>query len=337
VKHVAALALIWSFAVSAAPPVAVNDALILGDAQPDFLSDFRFLIDARTPNTGVLPYALNTPLFSDYAEKFRYVYVPKGAKATYNADGVFDFPIGSAILKTFAFAADLRAPDKDVRVIETRVLLRRSSGWVALPYVWNAAGTVAELRKFGKRMDISWIHLDGKARTISYAVPNANQCKACHDKSGALTPIGPKARNLNDGKQLSNWVKRGILDRAPADAPAVPRWGDMRAPLDQRARAYLDINCGHCHNPTGPANTSGLWLDWNQPKGVNTGYGKRPTAAGRGSGDREFAIVPGHPEQSYLVFRMGSLDPGIAMPEIGRSSVHEEGVALISDWIKAQK
>jgi hypothetical protein len=117
VKRVAGLALIWSFAVSAAPPVAVNDALILGDAQPDFLSDFRFLTDARTPNIGVFPYALNTPLFSDYAEKIRYVYVPKGAKATYNADGVFDFPIGSAIIKTFAFAADLRAPDKDVRVI----------------------------------------------------------------------------------------------------------------------------------------------------------------------------------------------------------------------------
>jgi uncharacterized repeat protein (TIGR03806 family) len=337
VTRLTALALGWAFAVSATPPVAVNDALILGDTQPIMLSDFRFLIDARTPNSGVVPYSLNTPLFSDYAEKFRYIYVPRGTKAKYNADGVFEFPVGSAIVKTFAFAADLRAPDADVKIIETRVLLHRKTGWVALPYVWNAAGTAAELQKFGKRMDISWIHLDGNKRTVSYAVPNANQCKGCHDNGGALTPIGPKARNLNDGKQLGAWVKRGMLDRAPAEAPAVPRWGDTRAPLHQRARAYLDINCGFCHNPKGPANTSGLWLDWNQPTGVNTGYGKRPTAAGRGSGGLDFAIVPGHPEQSYLVYRMASLEPGIAMPEIGRASVHEEGVALISDWIKAQK
>ncbi len=336
-KRLLMLIIGWAFAVSASPPVAVNDALILGDAQPDFLADFRLLVDARTPNAGVVPYTLNTPLFSDYAEKFRYIYVPHGMKAKYTADGVLDFPVGTAIIKTFGFAADLRAPDKDVKLIETRVLLRRQSGWVALPYVWNADGTVAELRKFGKRMDISWTHLDGSKRTISYAVPNANQCKVCHNISGEMTPIGPKARNLNDGKQLAAWVKRGMLDRAPADAPAVPRWGDTRAPLHQRARAYLDINCGHCHNPKGPANTSGLWLDWNQPEGVNSGIGKRPTAAGRGSGNMEFAIVPGHPEQSYLYYRMSSLDPGIAMPEIGRASVHEEGLALIGAWIKAQR
>jgi hypothetical protein len=127
------------------------------------------------------------------------------------------------------------------------------------------------------------------------------------------------------------------LDHVPIDAPMAAKFTDLSAPLDARARAYLDINCGHCHNRAGPANTSGLWLDWNQPKGVNLGLGKRPTAAGRGSGDMEFAINPGHPESSYLIYRMKSLDPGIAMPELGRASVHEEGVAMLSDWIKTLK
>ena len=118
----------------------------------------------------------------------------------------------------------------------------------------------------------------------------------------------------------------------------VPVWNDPASgSVDDRARAYLDVNCAHCHNRAGPANTSGLWLDWDQPRGVTLGLGKRPTAAGRGSADLDFAIAPGHPDRSYLISRMQSLDPGIAMPELGRATVHEEGVSLVSDWIRTLK
>ncbi len=346
-----ALALIggWLMLVSATEPVKVTvtswptpvaQDLILGETLPAKLSEFRFFVtnvNGWRPNNGVVKYTLNTPLFSDYAEKFRYVWVPKGQKAKYNAEGVFDFPVGTAIIKSFGYAADLRTPDKAVQLIETRVLLRRTSGWVALPYVWNEDGTEAELKRAGKRVEVSWIHTDGQPRTVSYAVPNSNQCKGCHDKAGALTPIGPKARNLNDGAQLAAWQRAGILDIAPHDAPKVPVWNDAKASVDQRARAYLDVNCGHCHNPKGPANTSGLWLDWPQKADVNLGLGKRPTAAGRGSGNLDFAIAPGKPDQSYLITRMESLDPGIAMPELGRATVHTEGVALLKRWIAEMK
>jgi uncharacterized repeat protein (TIGR03806 family) len=348
VKMAVALAGAWFTLVSAAPPIVttsfgpkpVSLELVRGEALPQHLSEFRFFIpnvNGWRPNAGVIKYELNTPLFSDYAEKFRYIWVPPGTKATYQADGVFEFPVGTAIIKSFGYPADMRAPTKAVQLIETRLLLRRASGWVALPYVWNADGTEAELKRAGKRLDVSWIHSDGQPRTISYAVPNANQCKGCHDKSGAMTPIGPKARNLNDGKQLAAWQRAGVLDHAPADAPAVPRFADARAPVVERARAYLDVNCGHCHNRAGPANTSGLWLDWNQKADVNLGLGKRPTAAGRGSGNLEFAIAPGKPDQSYLITRMESLDPGIAMPELGRATVHTEGVALLRQWIAEMK
>ena len=170
-------------------------------------------------------------------------------------------------------------------------------------------------------------------RSISYAVPNQNQCKDCHALDGAITPIGPKARYLNDGEQLEALLAAGMLDRLPADAPRIARWDDRRAPLDDRARAYLEINCAHCHNPAGAASNSGLFLDWQQPDANARGIRKRPVAAGRGSGGRDFAIDPGHADRSILIYRMESTDPGIAMPELGRATVHKEAVAMLRQWI----
>lgn len=337
-KRAIALLGAWFALVSASPvvtttlgpkPVALD--LILGDTLPPKLSDFRFFRPTPsgfTPNAGVIRYTLNTPLFSDYTEKYRYIWMPKGQRATYSKDGVFTFPVGTALIKTFGY------PD---RLIETRILLRRASGWVALPYVWNEESSDAELKRAGKRVDVTFTAPSGQLHNISYAVPNANQCKGCHDVAGVLTPIGPKARNLNDGAQLQNWRRMGMLDRLPTNAPAVPRFDDERAPIATRARAYLDVNCGHCHNKSGPANTSGLWLDWHQKADTNLGLNKRPTAAGRGSAGHEFAIAPGKPGQSYLISRMESLDPGIAMPELGRATVDAEGVALLKRWIAEMK
>jgi uncharacterized repeat protein (TIGR03806 family) len=323
--------------VSAAPP-EVNRAAIEGEALPPKLSDFHFFLDgkAQRPAARVMPYTLNTPLFSDYAEKQRFMFVPQGSKARYATDGVFDLPVGSALIKSFGYPSDLRIAGAPIRLIETRVLLHRASGWVALPYVWNADGSEALLKRSGTRVPVSFTDPSGATRSLSYTVPNSNQCKGCHDLNGQLTPIGPKARNLNDGKQLQALVAAKMLDRLPEGAPRVPVWDDPRSgTLNDRARAYLDVNCGHCHNRAGPANTSGLWLDWHQPGGPNLGIGKRPTAAGRGSGSLEFAIAPGAPDKSILLYRMKSLDPGVAMPELGRASVHDESVALISAWIAA--
>ena len=106
----------------------------------------------------------------------------------------------------------------------------------------------------------------------------------------------------------------------------------MDASLDARARAYLDINCSHCHNPSGPADTSGLNLE-PDAAGPALGTCKAPIAAGGGSGGRPYGIVPGKPEESITVFRMETTDPGKMMPELGRAVSHEEGVALITAWI----
>lgn len=325
---------------------APNDKLILAaDAAPE-LSDYRLFATAaaRTPAPGVLPYDLINPLFSDHASKYRYVYVPKGKAAVYDADEAFDFPVGSVLVKTFAFAPDMRAPTASERFIETRLLIRKAEGWVAYPYIWNAEQTEAVYSPVGGRQRIDTIDETGARLSINYAVPNQNQCKECHQTSGVFLPIGPKARNLNhagpDGvNELEDWSARGLLTGAPAPdaAPKVPYAFDASADLGLRARAYLDINCAHCHKADGGASNSGLFLGWDETSPRGWGVHKRPTAAGKASGSNFYVIEPGHPDQSIMLTRMEATEPGMRMPELSRSTVDEKGVALIREWIAGLK
>ncbi|MGD9816295.1 MAG: SO2930 family diheme c-type cytochrome [Hyphomonadaceae bacterium] len=355
---IATLLLITSAAAQPAPP-SVDQRAIMAERPPELLSAYRFFRDAgaREPNAGVTPYDLNTALYSDGALKLRYVYVPPGAQARYSAEGVFDFPVGTVLIKTFAFAADMRRPTENVRFLETRLLIRRADGWIALPYVWNAEQTEARLSPIGADIPVEFINEAGAAIALDWAVPNRNQCKGCHDLAGEIAPIGPTARNLNrdvergflrlsqggEGEvstftfnQLGLWSEIGLLDQLPNDAPRVPNAFDPASgSLPARARAYLDVNCAHCHNRDGPAHTSGLDLRWSQTNPTLWGVLKRPVAAGRGSAGYDFAIDPGHPERSILLFRMESTDPGVMMPELGRQLVDQRGVALIRDWIAA--
>ena len=182
----------------------VNEAALLNEKPARLLSEYNLSLETRgllivdqIPVDGVLPYDLVTPLFSDYASKFRFVHVPLGKTAAYADPEVFDFPVGSALIKTFAYPADLRAPQKDVRLIETRLLIRQPDGWKAWAYVWNDDMRDARLKLAGKRLHIETIGLDGGPLEIDYAVPNANQCKGCHALGKTITPIGPAARHLN--------------------------------------------------------------------------------------------------------------------------------------------
>lgn len=318
----------------AARQTGVADAAVTVEGYPAKLSEYGFFTDLakRTPAARVTGYHLNTPLFSDYTEKERLVYVPSGATAKYDAEGVFEFPVGTALIKSFGYGQGAA-----FKPIETRLLLRRASGWVAIPYVWDADGKDASLKRAGTRVPVRFTDPKGRTRQISYSVPNQNQCKGCHAVAGVIQPIGPKARNLNDGTQLGRWQAAGIIDRAPADAPRLARWDDASAPIEARATAYLEVNCAHCHSAKGPASNSGLFFDWKQRDPVARGIGKRPVAAGRGSGGYDFSIDPGHPEKSIMLYRMQSTEPGIAMPELGRATAHDEGIAMLSEWIAGMK
>lgn len=311
-----------ALAVAAAPAPRVNDAAITADGFPPVLGAYGFFADGarQRPAAGVTPYRLNTPLWSDGAEKLRFVYLPAGQQARAQGAGLLDLPVGSALIKTFKLQG---------RLIETRVLLHRADGWLALPYQWNAQQTEARLVLGGARLPA--VTPDGTA--ISYAIPNKNQCKECHALAGAVVPLGPKARNLA-AAWLSAFRKAGKLDRVPVVAARVPLWEDRaRVPVAAAARGYLDANCAHCHNPRGAASNSGLFLTWEETDPLKLGIGKRPVAAGRGSGGLDFDVKPGDPDGSILHYRMASLEGGVAMPEIGRSSRDPAGEAVIRAWI----
>jgi len=305
---------------------AVNDAAITGEGMPARLSDYGFFADPRAqkPAAGVTPYRLQTPLWTDGADKRRFVYVPRGMKARAAGDGLLDLPVGSALVKTFSFGD---------RLIETRVLLRRADGWTALPYRWNEAQSDATLALGGARFAMT--RPDGQA--ISYAIPNKNQCKDCHKLDHAVAPIGPKARNLS-AQWLMQFQRAGRLDAVPLVARRVPLWEDRaKVPAEAAARGYLDANCAHCHNPRGAASNSGLDLTWEQADPLALGIGKRPVAAGRGAGNLDFDVVPGDPAHSILFYRMGNLEAGVSMPEIGRSTVDPAGMAVVERWIAGMK
>lgn len=333
-RAMAALALGWALvgAQPASPPV--SDAPIVGAGYPRKLSEFGFFSGqgVSLPSPSLAGYTLRTPLFSDYAQKQRFIYVPGGAKIAADDAGVLEFPVGTALIKTFGYG---QGPA--FRPIETRVLLRRAGGWEALPYVWNADLTDADLKLAGTRVPVTVTKPSGERVAISYAVPNKNQCKECHARAGQVMPIGPVAANMDFASGTGEALRRRIAwASAPVHAKG-PVWDDAKTgSLDSRARAYLATNCAHCHNPQGSASNSGLFLNPAMAgNAVATGIYKRPVAAGRGSGGHDFAIAPGAPAQSIMIHRMSSTEPGVAMPEVGRSMVHDEGVALIREWISS--
>lgn len=310
---------------------------------PERLSEWRLFLSGLTPNKGVVPYDLNTPLFSDYATKYRTIWMPEGTAATYKNDDVFDFPVGTIITKTFAFPA----ADGKEKLIETRVLVHAQDGWKALPYVWNEAQTEATLELAASPVQISFTDTKGQKRDFSYGIPNVNECTHCHENNKVITPIGPKARNLNrdynyaDGNanQLAYLTKIGYLKGAPApeQAPKVPVWNDATTgALEARARAYLDNNCAHCHRASGVAGYTAFLLDYNETDPRKLGFCKLPNSAGF-TGNRPFDIVPGSPQESILLYRMESLRAKEMMPEIGRSVLHEEGIALVREWLASLK
>ena len=325
-----ALAAILSLGLSAGPAPAVNDPAILSPdsptAFPADLSKFGFFRDgaAQTPAERVTPYRLSTPLWSDGAEKLRFLYLPKGATARAQGEGLLDLPVGAALVKSFAFTESGKR-----QLIETRVLLHRASGWVGASYQWDAGQTSARLVPAGARVPLT----TQAGEAISYKIPNRNQCKECHALDNVMTPIGPKARNLSVA-WLDAQHRAGRLDTVPAVAHRLPLWEDRakQAPA-LAARAYLEANCAYCHNARGAASNSGLWLGWDEVDPVRLGLRKPPVAAGRGSGMLAFDVAPGNPDGSILLHRMASTEPGVAMPEIGRSSVDKDGLAVIRAWI----
>ncbi len=272
-------------------------------------------------NSTVYEYDLATPLYTDYAYKLRSISIPKDTKMTYQGEGLLGFPDGTIITKTFYYLNDERDPSAGKKLIETRLLIKQNGSWQMGNYLWNNAQTDAELSTSAPLVNVNWIDLNGTSRSLNYQVPLPVNCTQCHNKSGNSIPIGPKARNLNVEKNgvniLQSFIVNDLLDGAPnlSQIEALPEWSNTSFTLEERARAYIDVNCAHCHQPGGFHNsTTGTRPDFR----FETSFSNSNIEDFKADIRSRVATSPAF---------------GPSMPLIGRNVLHEEGVQLIQDYI----
>lgn len=241
------------------------------------------------------------------------------------------------------------------------------SGWVALPYVWNDAKTDATLSAVAVPFERTIKH-DGIDLPFTYEVPSRNQCTLCHNNSETIAdtdvdgsavtqgkgflPIGPKVRNMNslfdfgsgDINQLTQWENLGLLTlpsgRTLDALPKTPELDtedglttlELAALTDNEiedfTKAYLDVNCAHCHRTGGKQETSPIKFEYWRPGNTTMGI----CAQGVTYDDQTYIVNTESAENSALRYRL-NLASGNMMPELGRHLVHKEGIELIDAWI----
>lgn len=272
------------------------------------------------PATDFKLYELPTTLFTDYAEKQRLIKVPAGTKILASTDGLPDFPEGTILVKTFYYFHDKRDVSKGKTIIETRLLIKSASGWNVGTYLWNKEQSAAYLITSGLNRTINWISENGKANVISYHVPSNRECTTCHNSSGAIIPIGPKIRNLNRDvnrnggtiNQLIYFQNENLLHTIdPSSFTCLPDAKNNAETLEHRARAYVDMNCAHCHNPTGFASGSGVFF----------GY------------DLSMEETKIAEKKSGMINVLTKGD----MPKLGTTLIDEEGLALVKEYVEQLK
>lgn len=263
-------------------------------------------------------YDLNTRLFTDYAHKQRIIALPPGTSMTKNGDGLPFFPDNTVIAKTFYYNLNERDLSEGKKIVETRVMIKINGTWEFGDYVWNDTQKDAYLDNAGSEVPVSWIDADGRPQNIDYKIPSGEDCFACHRSYNNATPIGPKLRSMNFTVNGVNQLQR-LKDMqlltglsSPSDVSVLPNWEDASATLEQRARAYLDIQCAHCHTPGGYCEVQST---------LRLAY--------------ETSLV-----DSKIVERKASISSrinthieGFSMPLIGTSIIHTQGAALIQQYL----
>ena len=297
--------------------------------------------DLITPRAPGLLYELNSALFTDHARKYRYLYIPEGLKVEYSALNTFEFPLGSTLVKVFNLPTDTSVAGEEI--IEIRLLVKRKNGWVTLVYKWIHELSDGYFTFSGDIVESVITH-NGVAEAFNYRIPTFGQCATCHQNNSGgaeITPIGLKARHLNklitynetNINQLELWRSLNILSNLPDDLTSIdtaPDWKDETKNLQDRAKAYLDINCAHCHTEGGSGELSGLKMEYWR-KDINYTHGRCNESQGWRGG--YFDIWPGDGENSAIPRRIRHTEPKDKMPPIGRSLADMEAAQLISDWI----
>ena len=323
-------------------PVVLN----LEDVPYPKLSDYKFFIGEiknQLPSYGVLPYKPTSELFTDYAKKSRFVWLPNGTKATYTSDAeVLNLPVGSALIKTFYY--DNVQPTNTTKIIETRVMIKKTEGWIFAEYVWNDEQTDALLQMLGSTVSISWMDQNNVSQTIDYKIPSEVDCMKCHTGDSESNPIGIKPQNLNSDytypsgskNQLSKWIAFGYLENTlPANIVSTVNYLDTSKSLDLRVRSYFDINCAHCHRNDGNASYVDIRMAFNQTSDPYNMGVCRSGSMQIPSIDHGFIVTPNNPSQSVLFYTLNTAETNFRMPRIGRTIMHQEAIQLVEDWINS--
>ncbi len=313
------------------------------------LSDYNFFegtLNAIQPGYGVLPYKPISSLFTDYALKERFVWVPVGETARFVQDNKsLDFPVGSALIKMFYYNNVL--PTNTTRIIETRVMVKTQNGWDFAEYVWNDAQTEAflETTEDGGYTEVNWLK-DGQERFVNYRIPAKQQCVICHTNDFETLPLGIKPQNINsmlsydDGSnnQLQKLIDFGYLEDAlPESILTVVDWKDASKSLEQRAKSYIDINCANCHIDGGQGDYRVIRLGYSDTLNNDENAGvcvDADTPIPGLMGQKH--IAPGDPENSIIYYRMSVTgDQPYKMPQFGQSLVHTEALVVLEEWINS--
>jgi len=285
----------------------------------------------QIPRPGLVAYDVNAPLYSDGADKRRFVLVPEGARIQTTADR-WELPVGTYLVKTFSFPRDLRDPSRGERLLETRFLVRTRDGFTASTYVWNDAQTDAFASGGNVDVPVTFFDRKGQRQEQVFHVPGTSQCRDCHQgralgwRSRQLDHVAEYADGTRD--QIAHFSALGLIDRAPP-AHLVLSAPSGEASLAARARSYLDANCSHCHGVGGMAEGTDLLWDLE-----HTTPGEMPSCRETREVDgRDRVLVPGHPEQSEFLARMRSENPRVHMPRGPARRMDPAGVALLSAWV----
>lgn len=274
-----------------------------------------------TPGAGVQLYELNSTLFTDYTTKQRLIRMPEGTSMRYeNSDLLPSFPDNTLIAKTFYYNIDDRDPSLGKQIIETRIFLKRMGTWEAANYIWNEDQTEATFTTNGSAVAISYIDIDGDTQNVDYLVPSQQECFKCHNNNEETLPIGMKLRSMNfipsytSMNQLDFFIDNDLLTALSSSSSVgvLPDWTDTaNFDLFERSRAYIDINCAHCHNPGGAV--SNFDLDFR--------YETEQTETGI------------YANRGEIEARIQSNVPTYRMPQLGRTVVHNEAVAMLLDYL----
>ncbi|MEL7122619.1 MAG: hypothetical protein AAFO07_24445 [Bacteroidota bacterium] len=263
---------------------------------------------------------LSSTLFTDYAQKQRLIKVPTGTQMKNNGDGTIDFPNGTILVKTFYYYHDERDPNLGKRIIESRLLIKENDTWNAATYIWDQTQKDARLELDGFDTKVKWISKNGNNNSIFYHLPRQNECFTCHQSNSAITPLGPTLRNLNRSvqrndepiNQITYLQSIGLINNFHiSEMPTIVDYKNLEASLAERARAYLAMNCEHCHNPSGwkKANERRFDFRYEIPLG-QTGILSRREKIAR-------TLVNGR------------------MPYIGTTMIDEEGIRLITAYLNS--